>query len=148
MNRIRPINGAFRRFKSEMATNPLRQFNILQTPAGLAVSQTNSTGFTVGQINYKGPILVFDKKTLAWDVPQYGVGGPNDDVDPIAHGAHDDPASPFYGWVPQLFSKLAESESKPDILIVGCGAVSAILPDQICKHLMNMGIQVDVSATV
>lgn len=120
MLRLAPI---VRRYSTPQPV--LRQFNVLDgvEPNARLITRVTDFGFSVGKLNYKGAILVINNTVHLWDVPQYGVGlqihnkrGPDDDVEPLATGALDDPASVFHGWTADMMDILAVMKEKPGII--------------------------------
>ena len=77
------------------------------------MTKISNNGFTIGDTKVTGPVMVFNQTILLWDPPQYGVGGPDGDVDPLPKDAFDDPRSPFHGWTTEVFGLLNVLEPKP-----------------------------------
>ena len=83
-----------RRFQSNSASDLkakhsemlLKQFS-LGIGTEKVVKSINNHGFKINNINVKGPAIILDKHLYLWNVPQFGVGGPSGDVEPIAKGS-------------------------------------------------------------
>ncbi|KAI8902077.1 NADH dehydrogenase 1 alpha subcomplex assembly factor 3 [Globomyces pollinis-pini] len=104
----------------------------------------SDTGFQLEDMKVKGPLIVLNSTVLLWDVPQYGVGGPTGDVEPLEKGAWTDTESPFYGWSTAMFKVFEIIEPKPEILVLGCGSILSQFPPTLMKYLNNLGIQVEI----
>ncbi|KAJ2999655.1 hypothetical protein HDV02_002128 [Globomyces sp. JEL0801] len=50
------------------------------------IMSVSDTGFQLEDMKVKGPLIVLNSTVLLWDVPQYGVGGPTGDVEPLEKG--------------------------------------------------------------
>lgn len=46
----------------------------------------NNTGFKINGISLEGPAILMYGQLFMWDVPQFGVGGPKMDVEPLEPG--------------------------------------------------------------
>lgn len=66
-------------------------------------------------VTFNGPIILLNSSVFMWDVPQYGVGGPKGDVEPLVEGAYDNPASPFHGWTHEMLKVFELIDKKPGI---------------------------------
>ncbi|KAI8926955.1 NADH dehydrogenase 1 alpha subcomplex assembly factor 3 [Entophlyctis helioformis] len=132
----------------------LSQYSVLGSPSvlGRGVYSVTNTGFAVSDLKVAGPVIVLNNAVLLWDVPQYGVGGPNggvddDDVARLPPGSIKDPASPCYGWTADMFKIFEAVEPTPDILVIGTGGTMALLPPAIRKYLTSLGMQVEVQGS-
>ncbi|KAJ3276872.1 hypothetical protein HDV01_002927 [Terramyces sp. JEL0728] len=120
-------------------------FNIIQDRAKKVINKVTNTGFQVQDLNIQGPIIVLNQQVILWDVPQFGVGGPNDDVEPLDNNVVcSDPSSPFYGWKTEMLKIFETVEPKPELLLVGSGGTISSVPKEIKEYINKLGIQVDV----
>ncbi|KAL2912360.1 NADH dehydrogenase [ubiquinone] 1 alpha subcomplex assembly factor 3 [Polyrhizophydium stewartii] len=135
--------------ESEIAL--LKQLDMLGSPTlyGKLVSSVSSNGFTVADLAVIGPGIVLNNAVLLWDVPQYGVGGPDSLTaeSSAATPEFSDPTSPFHGWTTEMFKIFEVVEPTPDILIIGSGATTSPLPPKIKAYLMSLGMQSEVQAS-
>ncbi|KAI8915684.1 NADH dehydrogenase 1 alpha subcomplex assembly factor 3 [Gorgonomyces haynaldii] len=121
----------------------LSQHNIIDASRANLISSISDYGFTVGETRVRGPCFIANQTTLLWDVPQFGVGGPKMDVDPVKEGEYNNPESPFHGWSLEMFALLEAMEPKPEMLVIGTGSYSAPLPPGFKEYFTKMGIQVE-----
>lgn len=76
-----------RRLLREVAKPDFTKFSILNPEMKTQMmKKVTNTGFTINNISIQGPAIILNKQLLMWDVPQFGVGGPKGDVDPIEKG--------------------------------------------------------------
>ncbi|KAJ3257472.1 hypothetical protein HK103_004547 [Boothiomyces macroporosus] len=120
-------------------------FNIIHDRAKKVISKVTNTGFHVQGLQIEGPIIVLNQQVILWDVPQYGVGGPKDDVEPLDKDVVcTDPSSPFYGWKTEMFNIFEKVEPKPELLLLGSGGAISSVPQPIKEYVNKLGIQIDV----
>ncbi len=109
-------------------------------------------GFKIKRNEVKGPVIVFKNSFYRWNVPQYGVGGALNDVEDskgelIEKDGFKDCDSVFYGWTIEMFKLFECLEKKPEILLIGCGSNSFMLPPNIKTFITDMGIQIEAVTT-
>ena len=134
--------------KMKKSDSTLKKNSIFQNSSKTPVKSISDNGFKINDVSIKGPAIVLNGQLYLWDVPQFGVGGPDDDVEPLQPGAFDNPSSPFYGWTLDMFHVFQVAENKPEILLIGTGGTIHQFPANIRKYLNNLGIQVDVLSSV
>jgi hypothetical protein len=89
----------------------LSKFDVLGSalpPSTLLMRSVGNHGLTLGNLQVKGPCVVLNNSLFLWDVPQFGVGGPEGFVENNLKGLPsatvvDDPSSPFHGWSTDVF---------------------------------------------
>jgi hypothetical protein len=91
----------------------LEEYSILKDVKQRPIKSVTNTGFVIDDLTIKGPILILDSRIFLFDCPQYGVGGPNDDVEPLEPSAWDEPASPFHGWKTEMLEIYRLIDPKP-----------------------------------
>ena len=93
-------------------------------PTGRQVVEAyGNGGFRISGVNWTGPVLVFPDRTLAW------------------HGASVDALGP------DLFDPVFSGPERPEILLLGCGTVTAALTSGLRQAIRQRGAVVDVMAT-
>ncbi len=105
----RGFQTAARALNSDKTT--LSKFDVLGPalpPSTLLMRSIGNHGLTLGNLQVKGPCVVLNNALFLWDVPQFGVGGPEGFVEnnlksSPAASVVDDPSSPFHGWTPDVF---------------------------------------------
>ena len=63
----------------------IHKFSILSNDQK-ALKSVSNTGFTINNISVEGPAILLNKELFMWNVPQFGVGGPKGDVEPLEEG--------------------------------------------------------------
>jgi hypothetical protein len=63
----------------------IQKFSILSNEQK-ALKSVSNTGFIINNISVEGPAILLNKELFLWNVPQYGVGGPRGDVEPLQKG--------------------------------------------------------------
>jgi hypothetical protein len=91
----------------------LEEYSILKDVKQRPIKSVTNTGFVIDDLTIKGPILILDSRLFLFDCPQYGVGGPRDDVEPLEPGAWDEPSSPFHGWKTEMLEIFRLVDPKP-----------------------------------
>ncbi|KAJ3082781.1 hypothetical protein HK102_001460 [Quaeritorhiza haematococci] len=104
----------------------LSHFNVLETAAGTKmITGVRNQGFSVGDVNLVGPVLLVNNSLLMWDVPQFAVGSeevvPTDqdlergytEVDGEKIPMVTDETSVFYGWTTKIFDVFKTIEPLP-----------------------------------
>ncbi|KAJ3044629.1 hypothetical protein HDV00_001555 [Rhizophlyctis rosea] len=90
------------------------RLNILAPPPRARLfSVVGNNGFTIGDLVVKGPLMVIGGLDVLWDVPQYGVGGPEGATEGGDKERWNDPHSPFHGWTTDMFKVLELVEDLP-----------------------------------
>jgi hypothetical protein len=64
----------------------INKFSILNNDQK-ALKSVSNTGFIINNISVEGPAILLNKELFMWNVPQFGVGGPNGDVEPLEKGS-------------------------------------------------------------
>lgn len=126
----------------------LSDFSLLKDTKFNRIKTVRNTGFVVEDAVVTGPMIIFNSQILLWNVPQYGVGGPKGDVEPLEPNAWTDPSSPFFGWTEDMFSLFKYVDHKPELLLIGTGGKVCPLPTKITDFLNNLGIQTEISNSV
>jgi uncharacterized protein len=146
MNRLK-ITRTFTNFSkllNEKVPMSLSNYDIIgTTDSQNKIQSVTNTGFKINDKIINGPLIMLEKDIFKWNIPQYGVGGPLD-VFPLSKESHDDPASPFHGWKPEMFSLFSKLDSRPELLLIGSGGSVALLPPKIRAYLTDLGIQVEL----
>ena len=62
----------------------------------------------MGDLRLRGPTVILNSSVFLWDVPQFGIGGPD-----VIETSKEDPASPFYGWTEDVFKLFDLVEPAP-----------------------------------
>jgi hypothetical protein len=96
----------------------LNKFSILGN-GKKAMKSINESGFKINDISIKGPAILLNSELFLWDVPQYGVGGPSGDVEPLESDAWPETSSPFYGWTDKMLKIFEIIDQKPEMLVIG-----------------------------
>jgi uncharacterized protein len=93
-------------------------------PAGRQVIQSYGSGqFVISDVRLTGPVLVFAERALAWKV--------------VA----------FENLAPDDFAEVIGAEPKPEILLLGSGAGSALLPAALRSEMRAAGIIIECMNT-
>jgi uncharacterized protein len=93
-------------------------------PEGRQIVQSYGAGrFKISGIAYQGSVIVFPERTFSWPIAQ---------VDDIDLGS---------------LAPVLEAEPPVDILLVGCGAMMKLLPNDLRQSCRSRGIGVDVMDT-
>lgn len=92
-------------------------------PSWLLVDSYQPGAFRIGGTVHQGPVIVWPGGVLPWERP------------------------PGEAFRPEDFDAVAAIRPAVDVLIVGCGARTLLLPSAIRLHLRGAGIGVDAMAT-
>ena len=93
-------------------------------PAGRQVIQSYGSGqFVISDIRFTGPVLVFAERCLAWHLLE------------------------FQNLTLDDFSAVIATEPKPEILLLGSGAGSALFPEPLRSELRAAGIIIECMNT-
>ncbi|KAJ3193361.1 hypothetical protein HK101_004950 [Irineochytrium annulatum] len=139
--------------KAEMTerVNKLTSFDVLGdtlAPSALRIRSAGTFGFTVGDLSYKGPVMVVNNAVMMWDCLQFGVG--SDVLVKELEGElggrqrFDDPSSVFHDWTTENFEVFTLVDLMPEILVLGTGANMFLLPPFLREYLNSLGMQVEV----
>ncbi|TPX50790.1 hypothetical protein SeLEV6574_g00694 [Synchytrium endobioticum] len=116
--------------------------------AGHKITSVKQNGFIVGDFDIAGPIMLLNGSLFMWDVPQFGVGS-DEIVESEVEGLEcvDDEMSPFHGWDTTCLKLLELVDPRPEILVVGTGAVTYVIPRLLRSYLMELGMHVEYMST-
>ena len=93
-------------------------------PAGRQVIQSYGAGqFVISDARFTGPVLVFAERCLAWNV------------------------AAFENLTPHDFAEVIVTEPKPEILLLGSGAGSALLQAPLRSEMRAAGIIIECMNT-
>ncbi|TPX71716.1 hypothetical protein SpCBS45565_g00791 [Spizellomyces sp. 'palustris'] len=144
--------------------SPLQTYNIFESPSPSTKTfkSVGNTSFTVGDVRLQGPVVLINDTVFMWDVPQFGAGSEEVEItDTIIDGETlirqgagsegkqivDDPSSPFHGWTTDNFKLFEVTQPVPELLVVGTGAQTYILPPFLRSYLHKLGLQLEVMAS-
>ncbi|KAJ8331816.1 NADH dehydrogenase [ubiquinone] 1 alpha subcomplex assembly factor 3 [Batrachochytrium dendrobatidis] len=130
----------------------LQKYQLFGTPSniGKMVTSVSNNGFVCKDLKVVGPGLIINNTVLLWDVPQYGLGGPEGEFDAQGnstaekHVGEDQTSPIFYGWSTDMLKIFKVVDPTPDILVIGTGAKMERLPLLLRDYLVSLGIQIEV----
>lgn len=89
-------------------------------PEGRKVIESyGANRFQVSQETYTGSIIVTPHQVLSWDVKD------------------------FSEVTPESFAELTAPETRPEIVLIGCGSRMQLVPSEVRIHLKTFGIAVE-----
>jgi NADH dehydrogenase [ubiquinone] 1 alpha subcomplex assembly factor 3 len=124
----------------------ITKFDPSSTPSIPCITKINQHGITITNTLYKSPLIILHHQPILWNVPQFGIGGP----DTIPNIQSQDPLNPFYGilfitysigWKPDYFEIFKSADPLPDILVIGSGPTLYPLPLPLKSYLNSIGIR-------